>query len=58
MRQRTIEAVSKIGRLDPQVVEAKWNKTKNLPSYFPVVIADDISYDTAVKVRVANKLSV
>jgi len=32
---KTIEACLENCRLDPQVVEAKWNKTKNLPSYFP-----------------------
>jgi penicillin-binding protein 2 len=48
--------LAKIAGVNPSDVAEAWNRTRKTPSYFPVVIASDIPYDTAVKIRSAKSL--
>jgi len=50
-------SLKRIADIDPALIEAKWGKNrKRLPSYFPIVIATDIPYDKAVRIRAAKSL--
>ncbi|HSA58123.1 MAG TPA: penicillin-binding protein 2 [bacterium] len=55
-----IEGVKKtlrtFAQVDPELVEQKWAKNKKSPSYFPIPVASDIPYDTAVRIRTAKSL--
>ncbi|HEX5037067.1 MAG TPA: penicillin-binding protein 2, partial [bacterium] len=50
------EALAKIANVKPEDVEQAWIRTRKTPSYFPVVIASDIPYDMAVRIRTAKSL--
>ena len=42
--------------LDPSIVDEKWKEVKNLPPFFPLVVASDIPYDQAVRVRAKQSI--
>lgn len=42
--------------VEPDVVEEVWERTRRTPSYFPVVVASDIPYDMAARIRTAKSL--
>lgn len=49
--EKTKATLSKVAGVDPEEVEQKWKKNRKSPSYYPIVVASDIPYDTAVHIR-------
>lgn len=54
--ERVKETLRKVADIDPALVDARWGKNRRAPSYVPVVVASDISYDKAVRIRAAKAL--
>ncbi len=54
--ERVKETIQKVAGIDPETIEAKWSKSRRSPSYVPVVVASDIPYDKAVRIRAAKAL--
>jgi penicillin-binding protein 2 len=54
--ERTKKTLATVAGVDPVAVDQKWGKMKKTPSYFPLVVASDIPYDMAVKIRTAKSL--
>lgn len=51
--KRTIQAFTGV---DPELVAEKWAGNRKSPSYYPIVVASDLPYDTAVRIRTAKSL--
>ncbi len=55
---RDIEKVKKglkqIAGIDPAVVDQTWKAQGRFPSYYPMTVASDVTYDQAVKIRSAQ----
>ena len=55
--EKVKETLQRVAGIDPGLVDEKWGKErKRAPSYFPLVIAADIPYEKAVKIRAAKAL--
>lgn len=59
--ERVKASLQQTAGVDPSLVDAKWEakwgkSRKKAPSYVPLVIASDIPYDQAVKIRAAKSL--
>src|SRR3989338_3689406 len=55
--EKVKKTLQKVAGIDPGLVDEKWGKeSKRAPSYFPLVIAADIPYEKAVKIRAAKAL--
>ncbi len=42
--------------VDTELVEQRWARNRKSPSYYPIVVASDIPYDTAVRIRTSKAL--
>lgn len=51
------QTLSRLMGLDPAAIDAKWKETRSLPRFYPVVVASDIPYDHAIRIRVAKSAS-
>lgn len=55
--ERVKDSLRRVADIDPALVDQKWGKErKRAPSYFPLVLASDIPYDKAIKIRTAKSL--
>jgi penicillin-binding protein 2 len=48
------KALFEIASIDPEKVEARWKAARHAAPFLPQVIATDVSYDQAVRLRVAK----
>ena len=54
--EKVKKALWEAAGIDPSAVDFKWQAKRKLPPFFPLVIASDISYDQAVRIRAAQSV--
>ncbi len=50
--------LEQVAGIDPSVVTSKWKSVKRQAAFLPVEVADDISYDQAVRLRVSKSAEI
>ncbi len=52
--EKVKRGLSELAGIDPALVSSRWRKAQQSPSYVPLLIASDIPYDSAIRIRAAK----
>ncbi len=48
--------LARLVKIDSSLIDNRWREARSLPRFYPLVIATDIPYDQAIRVRVAKSV--
>lgn len=54
--EKVKRTLARLIKMDPSLIDNRWREARLLPRFYPLVVAADIPYDQAIRVRVAKSV--